>query len=274
MLIVVSPAKALDYSSKLPTRKHSQPRMLDEAEPLVDVMRQKSPDEIAKLMGISDELAELNFERYTDWEAPFTPGDARPALLAFAGDVYQGMDAAATFTERDYTHAQKVLRILSGLYGVLRPLDLMQPYRLEMGSKLATERGRDLYSYWGERITDMLNADLAESPGPAVVVNLASHEYFRSVDLGRLEGRLVTPVVPGPPGRRRAQDDLVLRQAGPGRDGGLDHPQPGEVGAGAAGLRRAGLRVRSRAVGHRPARLRALVLGLACRRILGRDLGL
>ena len=235
MLIVVSPAKALDYSSKLPTRKHSQPRMLDEASPLVDVMRQKSPDEIAKLMGISDELAELNFERYADWEAPFTTGDARPALLAFAGDVYQGMDAAATFTERDYTHSQKVLRILSGLYGVLRPLDLMQPYRLEMGSKLATERGRDLYSYWGERITDMLNADLAESPGPAVVVNLASNEYFRSVDAGRLEGRLVTPAFLDGRGRRRAQDDLVLRQAGPGRDGGLDHPQPAEVGAGPAG---------------------------------------
>ena len=193
MLIVVSPAKALDYSSALPTRKRSQPRMLDEASPLVEVMRQKSPDEIAKLMDISAELAELNFDRYQDWEEPFTADDARPALLAFAGDVYQGMDAAATFTERDYTHAQKVLRILSGLYGVLRPLDLMQPYRLEMGSKLATDRGRDLYQYWGERITDMLNADLAASPGPAVVVNLASNEYFRSVDTGRLDGRLVTP---------------------------------------------------------------------------------
>ncbi len=193
MLIVVSPAKALDYSSALPTRKHSQPRMLDEASPLVDVMRQKSPDEIARLMDISAELAELNFDRYQDFQEPFTTADARPALLAFAGDVYQGMDAAATFTERDYTHAQKVLRILSGLYGVLRPLDLMQPYRLEMGSKLATERGRDLYEYWGERITDVLNADLADSPGPAVVVNLASNEYFRSVDTGRLDGRLVTP---------------------------------------------------------------------------------
>ena len=193
MLIVVSPAKALDYSSKLPTRKHSQPRMLDQAEPLVEVMRQKSPDEIAALMSISAQLAELNFERYADWEAPFSPDDARPALLAFAGDVYQGMDAAATFSERDYTHAQKVLRILSGLYGVLRPLDLMQPYRLEMGSRLATDRGRDLYDYWGQQITDRLNADMAESPGPAVVVNLASHEYFRSVDTGRLEGRLVTP---------------------------------------------------------------------------------
>ena len=193
MLIVVSPAKALDYSSKLPTRKHSLPRMLDQAEPLVEVMRQKSPDEIAALMSISAQLAELNFERYADWEAPFSPDDARPALLAFAGDVYQGMDAAATFSERDYTHAQKVLRILSGLYGVLRPLDLMQPYRLEMGSRLATDRGHDLYDYWGQQITDRLNADMAESPGPAVVVNLASHEYFRSVDTGRLEGRLVTP---------------------------------------------------------------------------------
>ena len=193
MLIVVSPAKALDYSSKLPTRKHSQPRMLDQAEPLVEVMRQKSPDEIAALMSISAQLAELNLERYADWEAPFSPDDARPALLAFAGDVYQGMDAAATFSERDYTHAQKVLRILSGLYGVLRPLDLMQPYRLEMSSRLATDRGRDLYDYWGQQITDRLNADMAESPGPAVVVNLASHEYFRSVDTGRLEGRLVTP---------------------------------------------------------------------------------
>ena len=193
MLIVVSPAKSLDYSSALPTKKHSQPRMLDQSEPLVDAMRRKSPDELAAMMGISHELAELNFDRFTDWEAPFSPADARPALLAFSGDVYQGMEAAATFTERDYTHAQKVLRILSGLYGVLRPLDLMQPYRLEMGSKVATERGRDLYEFWGERITEALNADLAESPSPAVVVNLASNEYFRSVDLSRLEGRLVTP---------------------------------------------------------------------------------
>ncbi len=193
MLIVVSPAKSLDYSSPVPTRKHSQPRMLEEASSLVKVMRQKTPDEIAALMGISPALAELNFERFADWEAPFAAGDARPALLAFSGDVYQGMDAANTFTERDYTHSQKVLRILSGLYGVLRPLDLMQPYRLEMGSKLTTERGRNLYEYWGDRITDALNADLAASPGPAVVLNLASNEYFRSVNVSRLQGRLVTP---------------------------------------------------------------------------------
>lgn len=193
MLIVISPAKALDYSSRLPTRKHSQPRMLEQSAPLVETMRQRSPAELAELMGVSEELAELNFERFADWHQPFDRRSARPALLAFNGDVYQGMDAAATFSERDYTHAQKVLRILSGLYGVLRPLDLMQPYRLEMGLSIPTDRGEDLYAFWGERITTMLNADLAASPGPAVVVNLASNEYFRSVDSSRLDGRLVTP---------------------------------------------------------------------------------
>lgn len=193
VLVVVSPAKSLDYSSALPTRKHSQPRLLNEAESLAEVMAAKSPEEISAMMGISPELGELNFERFQDWEAPFTPDTARPALLAFSGDVYMGMDAPNTFTERDYTHAQKVLRILSGLYGVLRPLDLMQPYRLEMGSTLATDRGRDLYQFWGDRITEVLNADLADSPGPDAVVNLASNEYFRSVNPDRLDGRLVTP---------------------------------------------------------------------------------
>jgi len=193
MLIVISPAKALDYESALATKKHSSPRMLDEAQPLVEEMKAKTPQQIAAMMGISDGLAELNFTRFVDFQAPFTPDDARPALLAFNGDTSQGMDAPATFTERDYTHAQKVLRILSGLYGVLRPLDLMQPYRLEMGSKLKTQRGRDLYEYWGDRITSMLNTDLAASPGPAVVVNLASQEYFRSVDPVKLHGRVITP---------------------------------------------------------------------------------
>ncbi len=193
VLVVVSPAKSLDYSSKLPTKKHSHPRMLDDAAELVGVMRDKSPEELASMMGISDALAELNHERFNDWSAPFTRDTARPAVLAFMGDVYRGMNAAATFTERDYTQAQKVLRILSGLYGVLRPLDLMQPYRLEMGSDLPTGRGGDLYEFWGDRITDVLNADLAESPGANAVINLASAEYFRSVDASKLEGRLVSP---------------------------------------------------------------------------------
>ena len=193
MLIVVSPAKSLDYESKLPTKKHSEPRLLDRSRELVDVMATKSPNDISKMMSVSAELGELNHERFLDFETPFTPANARPAVLAFNGDVYIGMQAA-TFSERDFTHAQKTLRILSGLYGVLRPLDLMQAYRLEMGSTLKTSRGKDLYSFWGDTITDQLNADLADSPGSNALINLASNEYFGAVDTSKLEARLVSPV--------------------------------------------------------------------------------
>ena len=192
MLIVVSPAKSLDYESRLPTKKHSEPRMLDRSRELVGVMAQKSPREISKMMSVSEALGELNHERFQDWETPFTPANARPAVLAFNGDVYMGMQANS-FSERDFTHAQKTLRILSGLYGVLRPLDLMQPYRLEMGVKVETARGRDLYTFWGDTITDQLNADLAESPGSDMVVNLASVEYFGAVNAAKVDGRLISP---------------------------------------------------------------------------------
>jgi cytoplasmic iron level regulating protein YaaA (DUF328/UPF0246 family) len=193
MLIVVSPAKSLDFESKLPTRKHSEPIMLDRSAELVSIMAEKSPDEIGSMMSISPQLAELNFERFHDWEPPFTRKNARPAIFAFNGDTYIGLNAAATFDERDYTHAQKVIRILSGLYGVLRPLDLIQPYRLEMGSKVEHSGGKDLYSFWGNQLTDQLNADLAASPGASVLVNLASAEYFGSVCPDQIDGRLVTP---------------------------------------------------------------------------------
>ena len=193
MLILLSPAKSLDYESKLPTRKHSQPRLLDHSYELIDVMRQKSVPEIADLMSISTELADLNARRYAEFHTPFTKRNARPAALAFNGDVYQGMNARATFNERDFTEAQKTVRILSGLYGVLRPLDLIQPYRLEMGTKLTTSKGDMLYDYWDDVIAPALNADLAESPGPELVVNLASGEYFRSVDTKVLNGTLVSP---------------------------------------------------------------------------------
>ena len=193
MLIVVSPAKSLDFESKLPTRKWSEPRMLDQSVELVEVMRHRTPDDIAALMDISPQLAELNFERFQSWEQPFTRRNARPALLAFNGDVYLGMNPAGRFSERDYTHAQKTLRILSGLYGVLRPLDLMQPYRLEMGSKVRTDRGADLYAFWGSRITDALNEDLADSPGPAVLVNLASNEYFNAVRTREIDVPVISP---------------------------------------------------------------------------------
>ncbi|HEX7535770.1 MAG TPA: YaaA family protein [Dermatophilaceae bacterium] len=193
MLALLSPAKTLDLTSRPPTRKHTEPRLLDESRRLIDVLITRSPDELASLMGISDDLAHLNAQRYRDFDVPFTPRNARPALLMFAGDVYQGMAVRDRFGERDYTDANKTLRILSGLYGLLRPLDLIQPYRLEIGIPLRTERGRNLYEWWGCRITDLLRADLAKSPGSEVVINLASQEYFSAVDAGALGVRVVSP---------------------------------------------------------------------------------
>lgn len=193
MLIVVSPAKALDFETPLPTKKHSQPVLLGRSEDLASIMAGKSPDDLSKMMSISAKLADLNHERFQDWTTPFTTDNARPAVLAFDGDTYTGLDAPNSFTERDYTHAQKVLRILSGLHGVLRPLDLIQPYRLEMGSKVKHPNGGDLYSYWGDDVTDQLNASLTDSPGAKVLVNLASNEYFSVVQPGRFDGRIISP---------------------------------------------------------------------------------
>jgi hypothetical protein len=193
VLIVVSPAKALDFESRLPTKKYTEPEMLDRADELVSVMRDKSPEELSSMMSISPQLGELNFERFQDWSPPFTPDNARPAVLAFNGDTYVGLDAPGSFGERDYTHAQKVLRILSGLHGVLRPLDLIQPYRLEMGSRVATDRGTNLYEFWRDDVTDRLNTDLAHSPGSNVLVNLASTEYFGVVQADRIDGKVVSP---------------------------------------------------------------------------------
>lgn len=194
MIIVVSPAKSLDYESPLATKKFSEPLMLDRAQELVSVMATKTPGEISDMMSVSSNIAELNFERFQDWERPFTTDNARPALLAFNGDVYTGMDAAASFSERDFTRAQKTLRILSGLYGVLRPLDLMQPYRLEMGTRLPTCHGRDLYEFWGDEISLRLRADVEQSPGANVLVNLASNEYFGAVRPDVVGVPVVSPV--------------------------------------------------------------------------------
>lgn len=193
MLAVVSPAKSLDYTTPLATRVHTQPRLLEESAALIERLRELSVAEVAGLMHISDELAALNVARYAAFTTPFTPENARPALLAFHGDVYLGMDAPARFGPRDYTEANKTLRILSGLYGVLRPLDLMQPYRLEMGTRLATDRGPTLYAWWGDRITELLRDDLAASPGSGVLVNLASDEYARAIRPEVLGARIVAP---------------------------------------------------------------------------------
>jgi len=193
VLIVLSPAKSLDFASPLPTQKWSEPELLDDSAELIKVLAAKTPDEIGELMRISRSLAETNFERFQEWSLPFTTQNARPAVLSFRGDVYLGLDAPAKFSERDYLFAQSSLRILSGLYGVLRPLDLMQPYRLEMGTKLANERGTDLYQFWGDKITEILITALDGSPGDRVLVNLASNEYFKSVDTRVLNSPIVTP---------------------------------------------------------------------------------
>jgi hypothetical protein len=202
VLAVVSPAKSLDWDSPLATRRRSEPELLEDARELAATMAGQSPARIAALMKLSPGLADLNAERFRAWDPDPAPPGARPAVLAFDGDTYRGMRARETFTERDFTHAQKTLRILSGLYGVLRPLDLIQPYRLEMGTRLATGRGEDLYDFWGGRITAAIREAVHASPGAAVLVNLASREYFRSVDVAALGARVVTPVfLDGGPGR-------------------------------------------------------------------------
>ncbi|MFZ0529391.1 MAG: peroxide stress protein YaaA [Propionicimonas sp.] len=193
MLILLSPAKSLDFETRLPTTKTSLPRLLSESVQLAAIMREQPVSELARLAGISDELAALNAQRWADFALPFTRRNARPAVLAFDGDVYRGLDARGRFAPRDYTEAQKCVRILSGLYGVLRPLDLIQPYRLEMGTRLATARGRSLYDWWGTIITDQLRADLAASPGRKVVINLASAEYFGAVDPELLGAPVISP---------------------------------------------------------------------------------
>ncbi len=192
MLSLLSPAKSLDFESKLTTRRHTVPRLLDESAELIGAMREKSVSEIGSLMNISEELATLNSTRYAEYEDEHTRENSRPAALAFNGDVYQGLQAN-TFDARDFTESQKTVRILSGLYGLLRPLDLIQPYRLEMGTRLRTERGKDLYQWWGNAVTDLVRADLEESPGTGVIVNLASTEYFNVIDVDRLGARVISP---------------------------------------------------------------------------------
>ncbi|MBM1145340.1 MAG: hypothetical protein CL543_00585 [Alcanivorax sp.] len=192
MLIVVSPAKTLDYESPLPSLRATQPRLLDDSAELVDRARQLSPADLASLMKVSDKIAHLNVERFAQWSRPFDKSNARPAVFAFKGDVYTGLDIGR-FDRDDLQAAQKKLRILSGLYGVLRPLDLMQPYRLEMGTRLDNPRGKDLYQFWGETITDQLIKDM-KAAGTEVLVNLASNEYFKSVHPKRLPGPVIEPV--------------------------------------------------------------------------------
>jgi cytoplasmic iron level regulating protein YaaA (DUF328/UPF0246 family) len=189
MLFLLSPAKSLDYAPPAPEVPHTLPEFVPQSKALIEVLRQKSPQQIAELMDLSDALSALNVARYAAWRPQFTAKNAKQAVLAFNGDVYEGLDAK-TLSLQELNWAQKHVGILSGLYGVLRPLDWMQPYRLEMGTTLATDQGPNLYKFWGSQIAEWLNAQLAKDKTP-VIVNLASQEYFKSVDRKVLKARVI-----------------------------------------------------------------------------------
>lgn len=189
MKIVISPAKSLDFETKLPTRKHTEAVFLANAQEVQNVLKEKSPKELRELMDISDKLADLNWQRNQDWKLPFTTKNARPAMYAFNGDVYIGLDAY-TLPAAKINKIQDSLRILSGLYGLLKPLDLIQPYRLEMGTQMPVGENKNLYEYWKKTITEALNNELADDE---LFVNLASNEYFSAIDVKALKVPVITP---------------------------------------------------------------------------------
>ncbi|MEM0925821.1 MAG: peroxide stress protein YaaA [Planctomycetota bacterium] len=192
MLILLSPAKTLDYESDSRVPDPTEPALLSESVKLAEILKKKTPKQLGALMGISDDLAMLNHTRYQEWSMPMPDSGTRPSILAFQGDVYQGLDAAS-LTAKQLSYAQDHLRILSGLYGILRPFDLMLPYRLEMGTKLKNRRGADLYAFWGDRITSLIVEQL-ESLQAKTLLNLASNEYFRSVKPKQVSVPIISPV--------------------------------------------------------------------------------
>lgn len=189
MLFLLSPAKSLDYDTPATTDRHTLPQFIDESAALIEVLQPYTPAQIASLMDLSDALATLNVARYGAWSRTFSADNSKQAVLAFNGDVYEGLDAGS-LSQADLDWAQTHVGILSGLYGILRPLDWMQPYRLEMGTKLPNPRGKDLYAWWGDTLAEHLNQQLAEQ-GDNVIVNLASQEYFKSVKRKALKARVV-----------------------------------------------------------------------------------
>jgi len=191
MIYLLSPAKTLDYNSEVPSVRATMPRFLEHSAELAGIMKKLKPADLEKLMGISSKLADLNAERFDEWRADYSKPEARQAILAFKGDVYQGL-AVDEWEKADFIEAQKSIRILSGLYGILRPLDLMLPYRLEMGKKVTTERGTNLYQFWGSLLTESLNNDLKGDND--AVINLASNEYFSAVKTKELKSPVITPV--------------------------------------------------------------------------------
>ena len=192
MLILLSPAKTLDFETPPTTQLSSLPRFLEHSAQLVDVLKPYSPEEVGALMKISPALAQLNAERFYTWQLPFPAEQAKAAVLAFKGDVYVGLQAD-TLSEQQLEFAQQYVRILSGLYGVLKPLDVILPYRLEMGTKLVNPKGKDLYQFWGETLTQSLNQELNDQASD-IVINLASNEYFKAIQPKKLQANLITPV--------------------------------------------------------------------------------
>lgn len=192
MLLLISPAKTLDYETPASTAIFSQPEFLDDSAELIDQLKKLSPSDVSSLMGISEKLGVLNSNRFIDWQLPFTPDNSKQALLAFKGDVYEGM-SVSSFNQSDLNWANQHLRILSGLYGLLKPLDLMQAYRLEMGTRFNNQRGKNLYEFWGDKITEKINQEVTQQKNP-VLINLASNEYFKSVKLALLNAAIITPV--------------------------------------------------------------------------------
>lgn len=191
MLTVISPAKSLDFKTLSVISNYTIPELLTESEKLVGRLKTMSPKQLSTLMGISADLGELNFQRFQSWHLPFTPENAKQAVLAFSGDVYQGLQAA-TLSEEKLEQAQSKLRILSGLYGVLKPLDIIQPYRLEMGTKLKYYKSKDLYAFWNPLITKKINEAVTDS-GSNILINLASAEYLKSIDKKKLKAEIITP---------------------------------------------------------------------------------
>lgn len=192
MLTLISPAKTLDYQTPLSSTSFSLPQFIDKAHALIKVCRQLSVDDLAKLMSISPNLAKLNHDRFQAWQTEFNFDNAKQAIFAFKGDVYEGIDVR-DFTDHDLQFSQAHLRILSGLYGLLKPLDLMQPYRLEMGTRLKNGAHRNLYTFWGETLTDALNEELSQCDD-ATVINLASNEYFKAIKSDKLNAKIITPL--------------------------------------------------------------------------------
>ncbi|MBN1820830.1 MAG: peroxide stress protein YaaA [Prolixibacteraceae bacterium] len=191
MILIISPAKKLDFKTPPVTEKYSMPEFLPESEIIMNKLKKLKPVWISKLMGISASLGQVNFERFQNWHLPFTNENAKQAVLAFNGDVYQGLNAE-TLKEGQFEFIQKHLRILSGLYGVLRPLDLMQPYRLEMGTQFPVGRKKDLYQFWKAKITMKINDEISAT-GSEYLINLASNEYYKSIDVKKIKAKIITP---------------------------------------------------------------------------------